>query len=48
MERAWARSRGAEPRVLAWRVGTREHGVVSRIVGLGADESFLAAFAALS
>lgn len=42
-------SRSAEPRLLAWDVGTRRFGLVTRIVGLsGPGESYVGSYADLS
>jgi hypothetical protein len=40
-------SRRSGPRLLAWHVGTHDFELVSRIVGLGANEGYVAGFAGL-
>lgn len=40
-------SRSAEPRLVGWDVGTGDFELVSRIVGLAEDESYVASFARL-
>jgi hypothetical protein len=40
-------SRSAEPKLIAWRVGTHDFSLVSRVVGLRSDEWYVASFAGL-
>jgi hypothetical protein len=40
-------SRSAEPKLVAWRVGSHDFSLVSRFVGLRSDEWYVASFAAL-
>jgi hypothetical protein len=41
-------SRSGEPKLIGWSVGTDHFELVSRIVGLGTDEWYVASFADLS
>jgi hypothetical protein len=41
-------SRSTDPKLIGWGVGTHDFTLVSRIVGLGHDESYVASFADLS